>query len=202
MSIKAVVLDIGGVLEILDDSIFPALWPARLGLAQDEFARRLLPLTERAALGRVTEAEQYAEWKRRLGLTDQQLDEFRADIWRWYAGTLDRPLLDWFAGLRRRGLRTGILSNSGPGAREAERHHGFEDVTDHIVYSHEVGLAKPDPAVYALTADRLGVEPHEIAFLDDMPGHVDAARAVGWHAVLHETTPRSIARLERTLGTA
>ena len=41
MTIKAVVLDIGGVLEIIDDSIFPGPWPARLGLTEAEFAERL-----------------------------------------------------------------------------------------------------------------------------------------------------------------
>ena len=41
MTIKAVVFDIGGVLEIIDDSIFPGSWPARLGLTEAEFAERL-----------------------------------------------------------------------------------------------------------------------------------------------------------------
>lgn len=44
------------------------------------------------------------------------------------SSTSGRWLFDWFAGLRPRGLRTGILTNSWPGAREAERHHGFEEV--------------------------------------------------------------------------
>ncbi len=102
--------------------------------------------------------------------------------------------------MRGRGLKAGILSNSGPGAREAERHWGFEEITDDIVYSHEVGLAKPDPAVYALTAERLGVEPGEIAFLDDVPANVEAACATGWHGVVHVDAPRSIAVLERLIA--
>ena len=97
---------------------------------------------------------------------------------------------------------TGIVSNSGPGAREAERHYGFEDITDDIVYSHEVGLAKPDPAIYALAAHRLGVEPHEIVFLDDSQKCVDGARAAGWHAVLHLDTPTSIRELEAIIATS
>ena len=139
-------------------------------------------------------------WQTRLGLSDEQADELMADYWRWYVGTLDRPLVDWFAGVRGRGLKAGILSNSGPGAREAERHWGFEGMTDDIVYSHEVGLGKPDPAVYALTSERLGVEPEQIAFLDDVRVNVDAALAAGWHAVLHEETARSIAELERIIA--
>jgi HAD superfamily hydrolase (TIGR01509 family) len=68
-----------------------------------------------------------------------------------------------------------------------------------IVYSHEVGLGRPDPAVYALTAARLGVAPGEIVFLDDVAANVEAARAAGWHAVPHEETARSSVELERTI---
>lgn len=73
-------------------------------------------------------------------------------------------------------------------------------MTDDIVYSHEVGLGKPDRAVYELTAVRLGVEPDQIVFLDDVLENVEAARAAGWHAVLHEDTARSIAELDRIIA--
>ncbi len=197
--IRAVVLDIGSVLEVIDDEVFPSPFEQRHGLAPGAVAEAS-DWPRDAMLGQMTEAETRVHWQVRLGLTDEQVDELVADSWRWYVGTLDRPLFDWFAGLRARGLRTGILSNSGPGAREAERRYGFETVTDDIVYSHEVGLKKPDPAVYALTASRLGVRPDEIAFLDDVPANVDAARTAGWQAVLHEESGRSIAELEAIIA--
>jgi len=198
--IAAVVFDIGSVLEVIDESVFPAPFEERVGLppgavvAASDFAGE-------PGLGELTEAEVRGHWQSRLGLSDQQADALMADYWRWYAGSLDRPLVDWFAGVRGRGLKAGILSNSGPGAREAERRWGFEEMTDDIVYSHEVGLSKPDPAVYALAAARLGVEPGQIVFLDDAEVNVLAARAAGWHGVLHEDTTRSIAELERIIAT-
>jgi putative hydrolase of the HAD superfamily len=197
--IHAVVLDVGSVLEVIDDEVFPGPFERRRGLA----AGSVLAASDFPAdpgLGRLTEADVRAHWQRRLGLSDEQADELLADSWRWYVGTLDEALFDWFAGLRARGLATGILSNSTSGAREAERHHGFEAITDEIVYSHEVGLRKPDPAVYALTTQRLGVRPGEIAFLDDVAANVEAAREAGWHAVLHEDTARSVAELERLIA--
>jgi FMN phosphatase YigB (HAD superfamily) len=194
MTIKAVVFDIGSVLEVIDDSVFPAPFERRHGLA----AGSTLDIPEFAGdpgLGELTEADVRAHFQRHLDLTDDQADDLMRDYWTWYRGTLDRPLFDWFAA-QHGPLRTGILSNSGPGAREAERCWGFEHVTDDIVYSHEVGMAKPDPAIYALTAGRLGVAPAEIAFLDDVRENVDAALAAGWHAVLHVDTARSISQLE------
>lgn len=202
VAIRAVVFDIGGVLEIIDDSVFPGDWPARLGLRADEFLRRLDGLSGDPVLGEVTEDEVRAHWQSSLDLGDAEISELMDDFWRWYVGVLDRPLFDWFAGVRTRDVKTGILSNSAPGARAAERHHGFEDITDDIVYSHEVGLMKPDPAAYALTESRLDVRPEEVLFLDDVAANVEAARTAGWHAVLHEGSAASIAELERIIAAA
>lgn len=198
MTIRAVVFDIGGVLEVIDDSVFPGAAERRLGLSPGVISHGLAALPGDAVLGEVTEEQVRVEWQRALGLDDAQADELMADFWRWYVGTLDRPLVEWFAAQRPARL-TGILSNSGPGAREAERMHGFEDITDDIVYSHEVGIAKPDPAAYELTTRRLGVEPGEVVFLDDVEANVAAARAFGWHAVLHVTTSTSIEEMERII---
>ena len=197
--IKAVVLDIGSVLEVIDDAVFPGPAEQRLALAPGSVLAAA-DFEGDPGLGEITEDQVRGHWQRRLGLSDSQAADLMADYWRWYVGTLDQRLVDWFAGLRGRGLKTAILSNSASGAREAERHWGFEEMTDDIVYSHEVGLSKPDPAVYALTADRLGVRGREIVFLDDVPENVDAARAAGWHAVLHEDTGRSIAEIERIIA--
>jgi HAD superfamily hydrolase (TIGR01509 family) len=197
--IKAVVLDLGSVLEVIDDSVFPGPFERRHGLAPGSLAGAC-DFPGDPAVGAMSEAEVRSHWQDRLGLSDDQADELMVDQWSWYVGTLDQPLYDWFAAVRGRGLSAGILSNSGPGAREAERVWGLEDITDDIVYSHEVGLAKPDPEIYVLTASRLGVRPGEIVFLDDVPANVDAARAAGWHAVLHEDAARSITEIERIIA--
>jgi putative hydrolase of the HAD superfamily len=198
MTIKAVVLDIGSVLEEIDDTMFPGPFEARHGLAPGAVAG-VPDWPGDPGVGEMTEAEVRAHWQQHLRLDDEQAEELVRDFWAWYSGTLDQELFDWFA--RQHGpFKTGLVSNSGPGAREAERHHGFEAVCDDIVYSHEVGLAKPDPAIYALAARRLGVEPHEIVFLDDSQTYVEGARAAGWHAVLHVHTKTSVRELEAIIA--
>lgn len=194
--IRAVVLDIGGVLEVIDESVFPGPFLRRHGLPPDALADVALPGDP--AVGGLTEDDLRTAWVAGLGLADAAGEELMADYWRWYRGTPDQTLLAWFAGQRPARL-TGILSNSSPGAREAERRWGFEDVTDVLVYSHEVGVAKPDPRAYAVTTEQLGVEPGEVVFLDDVEGHVETARAFGWHALRHEGTSASIAAVERLI---
>ncbi len=196
--IRAVVLDIGSVLETIDDTVFPVPFERRHGLPAGAVHDGAASLPGDAGIGELSEAQVRAHWLRHLALSEVQADELMADYWTWYVGTLDQELFDWFAG-QRPARKTGILSNSGPGAREAERCWGFEEVTDDIVYSHEVGLRKPDPRIYGLAAERLGVRPGEIVFLDDVPGHVEAARVAGWHAVVHRTTSESIREVERII---
>lgn len=197
--IEAVVFDIGGVLEVIDDALFPGPWCERHGLAP-ELVAAAFAFPRDPMVGAMTEEEVRAHLQAALSLTDEQVADLEADQWRWYIGELDRPLCDWFSGVRARGLKAGILSNSGPGAREHEACWGFEGLVDVLVYSHEVGLKKPDPRVYALTAERLGVAPEAILFLDNWLPAVEAARAAGWQAVHHVDTPTSIAQLEAALG--
>ena len=97
MTIKAVVLDIGGVLEVIDDAVFPGPAEERLGLPAGSIRGGLEGLPGDAVLGAVTEDEIRAEWRRALDLDDEQVDALLEDFWRWYVGTLDQPLHDWFA---------------------------------------------------------------------------------------------------------
>ncbi len=48
--------------------------------------------------------------------------------------------------------------------------------------SHELGVAKPDPAIYRIATERFGVSPGEILFFDDLPDNIEAARNSGWQA--------------------
>lgn len=199
MNILAVVLDIGGVLEVNDDSLFPAPFERRHGLAPGAVEAAAAAFRGNPGAGEIGMDSVRETWARELSLSDEQVDELTEDFWRWYVGTLDQQMFDWFAGLRPE-YRTGILSNSAPEARERERCWGFEQVTDDLVYSHEAGLLKPDPRIFALATSRLGVQPGEIVFVDDQPGHVEAARAAGWHAVRHVSAADSTRQVDRLLG--
>jgi putative hydrolase of the HAD superfamily len=210
MAIKAVVFDIGGVLERVDDDAWPETWIGRwetkMNLPAGHFASSVAehePPGE-LVLGEVSEAQMREMYARALGLDDDQADEMMRELWDAYCGELDVELRDFAASLRP-AYTTAILSNSADGARrEEQRRYGFEDLVDVIIYSHEVGLAKPDPAVYRLTERRVGAQPHEIVFLDDRDFAVEAARTLGWNAILHKDTAESIrairALLEETSG--
>lgn len=86
------------------------------------------------------------------------------------------------------------------GARERERAaYDFEAMCDVVIYSHEEGVKKPDPRLFALGCARLGVEPEGAVFVDDVPGHVEAARELGMSGVLHISNAGTIADVETLL---
>jgi epoxide hydrolase-like predicted phosphatase len=199
MTIQAVVFDIGGILEITPDLGWGPAWESRLGLAPGELGERMADAWRGGSIGTVTEAEVHQAARDRLGLDERQLDEFMADLWREYLGTANTELIEYARRLRPR-YRTGILSNSFVGAREREQAaYGFEDLVDELVYSHECGLSKPDPRIYALVCSRLEVEPAQTVFLDDHGPNVDGARRAGLHAVLYSGNAQAISDIDGLL---
>jgi glucose-1-phosphatase len=101
-------------------------------------------------------------------------------------------------GLMGAGYRLGILSNTCPGhwsfcfdGHYSLLKYGFE------VYalSYELGACKPSPKIYQAAAELAGVEPRDIFFVDDVPGHVAGAQAAGYDAVLYTTTAQLAADL-------
>ncbi len=199
MAIRAVVFDIGGVLEITPDTGMTAKWECHLHLKPGELNERMRDVWKAGSLGHCSEEDVYAGLREILGMDEAQVAAFTHDLWTEYLGELNVELAAYFTGLRPR-YRTGILSKSfvGARAREQERYH-FDEMTDLIIYSHEVGIAKPERAVYALTCARLGVKPEETIFLDDVEASVSAARECGLYGVLFRDTAQAIADIEACL---
>jgi len=189
MVIRAVMFDIGGVLEITPDLGVAPVWEDRLRMPPGALSERLDDIEE----------DVHQALTDRLGLDEQQLAAFMADIWRQYLGTPNTELIEYARQLRPR-YRTGIVSNSFVGAREKEQAaYGFEDLVDDIIYSHEVEVVKPDPRIYALACARLNVRPDETVFLDDMEYAVAGARQAGIHAILCQDNAQAIAEMEKLL---
>ncbi len=202
MTVRAVLFDIGGVLERVGPPLWTETWRVRLGLTRSAFDAAVSQVDPEglAETGRFTEAEMRASYRQALGLSRTEVDELMVDIWDWYCGELDEHLVTYARGLRPR-VKTGIVSNSADGARREEtRRYAFPDLVDEIVYSHEVGLAKPDPAIYMLACKRLAVEPAEAVLVDDVPANVDGATRVGLSAVLHESAAATISAVDELLG--
>ena len=122
--------------------------------------------------------------------TDEQIDAFvdaEHDAWAPAFQTLGaaQALLE---ALRSRGIKTGVILNSWPDPGRVLRgdieRAGLTGLLDTIVISSEVGMRKPDPGIFQLALDELGVEPHDAMFVGDrLETDVQGAANVGMTTV-------------------
>jgi epoxide hydrolase-like predicted phosphatase len=112
------------------------------------------------------------------------------------------PMVALVHELHAAGCRLGVLTNNVLEFREGWRSlMDFDSYFDDVVDSHEVGLRKPNPAIYQLALARLGADAGRTAFLDDVPTNVAAAESVGIRGVLVEPDPtEAIAIVRRWAG--
>jgi HAD superfamily hydrolase (TIGR01509 family) len=183
MTIEAVIFDLGGVLVRTEDRQPRAALAARLGMSYQELDDLvfLSPTGYEATLGKLSTLDHWRSVLASLGLEESKLQEVQAGF--WGGDRLDRELIDLLRSLRGR-YRTALLSNAWDDLRQVlTERWGISDAFDELIISAEVGLAKPDPRIYHLTAQRLRVEPQQAVFVDDMPRNVQAAREQGMHAI-------------------
>lgn len=102
----------------------------------------------------------------------------------------DVAMLDFVRAARGRGIRTGLISNSW-GSQRYDRIL-LDELFDGVVISGDVGVRKPDPAIYVLGAAAIGLPPQECVYVDDLPGNLKPARALGMTTVRHRTPEETL----------
>lgn len=120
-------------------------------------------------------------------------------VQRLFAGMeADEDMFAAVAAVRRAGVRTGLLSNSW-GSENYPRER-FDELFDVVVISGEVGLRKPDPAIFELAARRLGVRTSDCVFVDDLDRNIAAAEEAGMVGILHRRADETIPQIAELLG--
>ncbi len=192
MSIRAIIFDVGDVLLREGDHTKRYEWERRLGLAQGQLTR-LVQDSEpaaHAASGEVSERQVWETVASQLRLDAAQIPELQRDF--WSSEQLDTTLVQFIQSLRPR-YKIGILSNAWSDARYFHNaKFKMNTWVDAAVYSAEVKLLKPDPRIYQIVLDQLGLPANECVFVDDKPVNIEAAQALGMKGVLCRNTPQTI----------
>ena len=190
--LKAVIFDVGGVLIRTQSRAGRERWASRLRLDPWDFENFVFSgeSGRLAQLGQKRETEHWQWLREHFRLSETDLLEMRRDF---FAGdVLNEPLVAHIERLRQAGYRTGLLSNFMDEARQLWREvYSFINLFDGIVISCEIGLMKPEPQVYYLAAESVGVKPEEALFIDDFIENVEGARRVGMQA-LHFQEPEAL----------
>ncbi len=196
---KGLLVDFGGVLTTNVFDSFKAFCEAE-GLDPDAVKRLFredpvaLAELRRLERGELTEDDFSARFGPMLGLSDTE-----ALVDRLFAGMeADEPMIEAVKAAKRSGVRTGLISNSwGSGRYDRD---AFPEMFDGVVISGEVGLHKPDPEIFLMGAERIGVPPEQCVFVDDLRENCDGAAAVGMTPILHRGADTTLPELERLLG--
>ena len=158
---------------------------------QDPLARELLAGLETGRIKAPAFEQRFAavlEVKRSEGLID-----------RLFAGMQpDEAMVAAVRVARNAGIRTGLISNSWGNSRYDREQ--FTGLFDGVVISGEVGIRKPDPHIYELGAAAVDLPPEACVFVDDLPGNLKPARALGMTTVHHVRADETIAELAALLG--
>jgi epoxide hydrolase-like predicted phosphatase len=200
MGIRAIIFDLGGVIVRTEDKGPRTRLAESLGMTYHQIEDLVFnsPHAEQAGLGAIT-AEQHWQWVcQQLGLPTGEADRLQAEF--WGGDRLDQGLVDYIRSLRPR-YRTALLSNAMSDTRPALRQKWqIEDAFGLIVISAEVKLGKPDPRVFQIVVDRLGIPPQEAVFVDDFPENIAAACQSGLQTVQFKTTEQAISELDKLLN--
>jgi epoxide hydrolase-like predicted phosphatase len=178
------ILDYGGVLTSSPFASFEAFCAVE-GLAPDAVRDRFRDDPEARALlagletGELASAEFEPAFAALLEVASERL------LHRMFGAMApDAAMIEGVRAIRRTGARIGLLSNSVGDAAVYDRPL-LAELFDGWVISSEVGLRKPDPAIYELAAERIGLPPGACVYVDDLPGNLKPAAALGMATVLH-----------------
>jgi epoxide hydrolase-like predicted phosphatase len=195
---RGLLIDFGGVLTTSVFASFAAFEQAegldRLAVARllrdDPRAAKLLVALE---TGGAPDAVFETELGALLGVSPRGL------IKRLLGGTRpERGMIEAVRALRRAGVRTALVSNSWGTASYPEGL--LNDLFDAVVISGQVGLRKPDPEIYRLAAQKIGLDPAECVFVDDLPTNLGPAARLGMGVIRHTTPAATIAELGAAFG--
>ncbi len=175
-----VVFDLGEVL-VPSSGVLPVL-AGELGVGTDRFAAAYWPGRLDYDLGRVD--DEY--WAGVLSALDiafrpELVARLRAtDAGKW--STLPPASATLIDELVAAGTRLAVLSNAPAPLAASVRAAGWSDPFDVLVFSCDLGVVKPDPAIYAAADRAYGTRPGDVVFFDDRADNVAAARTHGWDA--------------------
>ena len=195
-------VDFGGVLTTNVFQSFKQFAEAE-GLPPDTIKRTFkedreaLALLRRLEKGELDAPEFEPLFAERIGVKGDRVEGL---VERLFAGVgPEDEMLGAVKRARDNGIKTGLISNSWGGSGIHYDGAPLEELFDAIVISGDVGMHKPEPEIFRLGAERIGVPPEDCVFVDDLRENCAGAEAVGMTAILHRGPESTLPELEKLL---
>jgi putative hydrolase of the HAD superfamily len=183
--VSAVILDYGEVLCYRPPSEEFMRMANIFGLGLDSFRTRWEQSRNLIDRGDLTPEAYWLKFaeEARVRLEPEQVEQLcRWEIEMW--SNANPTMVEWLLNVSAEGIKTGLLSNM-PADLAAYVQNNFDWMNKFTfkTFSAHVKLVKPDPAIYEHTLRGLGVKASETLFVDDRENNIQAARALGMHAI-------------------
>jgi len=186
--IKAVIFDCFGVLTA-------DKWKEFVGTIPDKLRESARDINHAYDAGFINEEEFISQIKKLTGTSPGEVETIMADD-----RTKNTKLLNYIATLKLR-YKIGLLSNIATNwIREEFLTPDEQTLFDEYILSYEVHLTKPDPRIFKIACERLGVEPSEAVLVDDIERYCDAAREFGIQAICYKDFVQTKRELEQILA--
>jgi epoxide hydrolase-like predicted phosphatase len=198
MTIKAVYFDLGGVIVRTEFQSPRERLADRVGLTYEDLDRIVFnsKSAQDASIGKISEDDHWKSVARVLHLPLKEKDAVHKEF--FDGDIIDRELIAFIRSLRPR-YKTGLISNAWDGLRPYMEREKFADAFDHLTISAEIGVMKPEAAIFQHALDQSGVKPKEAVFMDDFAENVAGCEAVGMHGIHFKTTEQALKDLKKLL---
>ncbi len=189
------IFDFGGVLvEMVDNR--PKLELANeLGVSLAKLDTLIFDSesARQASRGEIKVSEHWEAVRVALGIHPEDMSGFLERY--WSSDDINWALLDFIRQLHPR-YKVGLLSNAWDDLRQTmHRRWNIDGLFDQMIISAEVKMVKPEPRIFSMAVERLGVQPAESIFVDDIQENIAAAIAQGINAILYHDAAQTIAEI-------
>jgi len=196
---KTVIWDMGGVIVRTEDQSLRHRWEEKLGLQPGKLHDLVFnnELSRKASVGKAVEKD-IQEWlKQHLSLDDQEINRLWEDFFE--GDCIDQTLMKYIRSLKA-SYRVGMITNAWPNIRHMLTNvWQVADAFEAIIVSAEVGIVKPDPAIYGLALEALETAPGNAVFIDDFIENINGAEAVGMKGIHFTGREETIMKLNTLL---
>jgi HAD superfamily hydrolase (TIGR01509 family) len=198
--IRAVIFDFGGVLVRMVDDRPRLKLSAQLGipLSQLDYLVFFSDSAQKASKGVITVGMHWEAVREALGIQPEDMAGFLEQY--WSADDVNWVLLEFIRKLHPR-YKVGLLSNAWDDLRHTMHERwNIDGLFDELIISAEVKIVKPDPRIFRLALERLGVQPAQAIFIDDIVENIEAARNEGMFAIHYQDTNSTLDALNHYLS--
>jgi len=183
--IKAIAFDYGGVIEIEDGDVIQKIADL-LQITKEDFLKVYFSLNHLSNTGKKTGLEVLALTAKEFDASDSQISSLCVMIEESKkTKKINLELIEVIKDLKKKNYKIGLLSNNSIRLKQRLTDKDLNDLFDVILISAEVGYQKPQPEIFEMLANKLGVNTEEMIFIDDTPQSILNADKIGYIPLLY-----------------